>query len=125
MSACYFIGLDIHKKMIAYCIKTIDGRLVNQRVNWGQSKIVFSPPGHPGSERAITEFNPEQGDTSVMNGAFRLADVLLHAFSSGETNLSHSASLNQWGMVSVFISRSSPPVISATQTFSWEELSKI
>jgi transposase len=30
MSACYFIGLDIHKKMIAYCIKTIDGRLVAQ-----------------------------------------------------------------------------------------------
>ncbi|MGW8159291.1 MAG: IS110 family transposase [Desulfoprunum sp.] len=30
MSACYFIGLDIHKKMIAYCIKTIDGRLVDQ-----------------------------------------------------------------------------------------------
>jgi len=24
MNACYFIGLDIHKKMIAYCIKTID-----------------------------------------------------------------------------------------------------
>ena len=32
MSACYFIGLDIHKKMIAYCIKTIEGRLVDQGV---------------------------------------------------------------------------------------------
>jgi len=30
MSAHYFIGLDIHKKMIAYCVKTVDGRLVDQ-----------------------------------------------------------------------------------------------
>ncbi|MDD2466539.1 MAG: hypothetical protein PHI97_21285 [Desulfobulbus sp.] len=26
----YYIGLDIHKKMIAYCTKTLDGRLVEQ-----------------------------------------------------------------------------------------------
>ena len=32
MSAQYFIGLDIHKKMIAFCVKTIDGRLVDQGV---------------------------------------------------------------------------------------------
>ena len=25
MKAIYYIGLDIHKKTIAYCIKTIDG----------------------------------------------------------------------------------------------------
>jgi transposase len=30
MRALYYIGLDIHKKMIAYCIKTLDGRLVEQ-----------------------------------------------------------------------------------------------
>ena len=30
MSAQYFIGLDIHKKMIAYCVKSVDGRLVGQ-----------------------------------------------------------------------------------------------
>ncbi|MBM9538856.1 IS110 family transposase [Desulfobulbus alkaliphilus] len=30
MNVCYFIGLDIHKKMIAYCIKSIDGRLIDQ-----------------------------------------------------------------------------------------------
>jgi transposase len=30
MSAHYFIGLDIHKKMIAYCIKSLDGRLIDQ-----------------------------------------------------------------------------------------------
>ncbi|MDD2468754.1 MAG: transposase, partial [Desulfobulbus sp.] len=30
MSTHYFIGLDIHKKMIAYCVKTVDGRLVDQ-----------------------------------------------------------------------------------------------
>ncbi len=30
MSAIYYIGLDIHKKTIAYCIKRIDGLLVKQ-----------------------------------------------------------------------------------------------
>ncbi len=30
MGACYFIGLDIHKKMIAYFVKAADGRLVAQ-----------------------------------------------------------------------------------------------
>jgi transposase len=30
MSAIYYIGLDIHKKTIAYCIKRIDGALVRQ-----------------------------------------------------------------------------------------------
>lgn len=30
MNTYYFIGLDLHKKMIAYCIKTIDGRMIDQ-----------------------------------------------------------------------------------------------
>ena len=30
MNAIYYIGLDIHKKTIAYCIKRIDGELVRQ-----------------------------------------------------------------------------------------------
>jgi len=30
MNAFYYIGLDIHKKVIAYCIKTMDGRLIVQ-----------------------------------------------------------------------------------------------
>ncbi len=30
MNAIYYIGLDIHKKTIAYCIKRIDGTIVNQ-----------------------------------------------------------------------------------------------
>ena len=30
MNAIYYIGLDIHKKTIAYCIKRIDGALINQ-----------------------------------------------------------------------------------------------
>ena len=30
MNAIYYIGLDIHKKTIAYCIKKIDGTLVRQ-----------------------------------------------------------------------------------------------
>lgn len=30
MSAIYYIGLDIHKKTIAYCVKRIDGAIVDQ-----------------------------------------------------------------------------------------------
>ena len=30
MRTLYYIGLDIHKKVIAYCIKTYDGRLVGE-----------------------------------------------------------------------------------------------
>jgi len=30
MRSLYYIGLDIHKKMIAYCIKALDGRLITQ-----------------------------------------------------------------------------------------------
>lgn len=28
MRTLYYIGLDIHKKVIAYCVKTIDGGLI-------------------------------------------------------------------------------------------------
>jgi len=30
MSAYYYIGLDIHKRTISYCIKAIDGSLIDQ-----------------------------------------------------------------------------------------------
>jgi hypothetical protein len=30
MSTLYYIGLDIHKRVISYCIKAIDGRLIGQ-----------------------------------------------------------------------------------------------
>lgn len=30
MSVCYYIGLDIHKKTISYCVKKIDGTMVGQ-----------------------------------------------------------------------------------------------
>jgi len=30
MNACYYIGLDIHKKTISYCVKKIDGTMVQQ-----------------------------------------------------------------------------------------------
>jgi transposase len=30
MGTLYYIGLDIHKKVIAFCIKTVDGHLVDQ-----------------------------------------------------------------------------------------------
>lgn len=32
MMIFYYIGLDIHKKMIAYCIKALDGRLIEQGI---------------------------------------------------------------------------------------------
>ncbi len=30
MSAYYYIGLDIHKRIISYCMKVIDGRLIGE-----------------------------------------------------------------------------------------------
>jgi len=30
MDRYYYIGLDIHKKIIAYCVKAIDGSLIDQ-----------------------------------------------------------------------------------------------
>jgi len=32
MNTLYYVGLDIHKKVIAYCVKTVEGRLVTQGV---------------------------------------------------------------------------------------------
>ncbi len=40
MGQLYYIGLDIHKKMIAYCIKELDGRLVEQGVIAADRKAV-------------------------------------------------------------------------------------
>ena len=45
MSACYFIGLDIHKKMIAYCIKTIDGRLAGRSRDGFRRQGIFEYMG--------------------------------------------------------------------------------
>jgi transposase len=38
MERIYYVGLDIHKKIISYCIKTIDGRL------WAQGKVEATRP---------------------------------------------------------------------------------
>jgi len=36
MESIYYIGLDVHKKSIAYCIKTVTGKIVCQgMVNTG------------------------------------------------------------------------------------------
>jgi transposase len=40
MSAIYYIGLDIHKKVIAYCIKRIDGELVQQGIVAAERKVL-------------------------------------------------------------------------------------
>ena len=32
METIYYIGLDVHKKSIAYCIKSITGKVVDQGV---------------------------------------------------------------------------------------------
>ena len=49
MYSLYYIGLDLHKKSISFCIKAMDGRLI------GQGKIVADRQslgewiqGHPG-----------------------------------------------------------------------------
>jgi transposase len=40
MNAIYYIGLDIHKKTIAYCIKRIDGALVSQGTVAAERKVL-------------------------------------------------------------------------------------
>ena len=40
MNAIYYIGLDIHKKTIAYCIKKVDGTLVRQGVVCAERKAL-------------------------------------------------------------------------------------
>ncbi len=41
MNSFYYVGLDIHKKMIAYCIKTIDGRIVRQGKIEANRKMLY------------------------------------------------------------------------------------
>jgi transposase len=36
-NGCYYVGLDVHKRIVAYCVKTLDGRLI------GQGKIDARP----------------------------------------------------------------------------------
>lgn len=49
MRALYYIGLDIHKKMIAYCIKTLDGRLVEQgKISADRRAVIEWVKGLPG-----------------------------------------------------------------------------
>ena len=40
MSAIYYIGLDIHKKVIAYCIKRIDGEIFRQGIVAAERKVL-------------------------------------------------------------------------------------
>ena len=42
MNSIYYIGLDIHKKVIAYCIKRIDGALVKQGTVAAERKALNS-----------------------------------------------------------------------------------
>jgi transposase len=49
MRALYYIGLDIHKKMIAYCIKALDGHLVEQgKISTDRRDITEWVNGLPG-----------------------------------------------------------------------------
>ncbi len=41
MNSFYYIGLDIHKKMIAYCIKNVDGQIVSQGKIEANRKAVY------------------------------------------------------------------------------------
>lgn len=49
MNTLYYVGLDIHKKSIAYCIKTVDGRLVSQgEINANRESLSEWANGIPG-----------------------------------------------------------------------------
>jgi len=49
MNTLYYVGLDIHKKSIAYCIKTVDGRLVSQgEINANRESLSEGANGIPG-----------------------------------------------------------------------------
>jgi len=50
MSTLYYIGLDIHKRIIAYCIKAIDGRLVAEgKITAERKALAAWVKGLPGS----------------------------------------------------------------------------
>ena len=61
MSAYYYIGLDIHKRTISYCIKAIDGTLIGQgKVDADRKSLgewAKGLPG-PGLERWKRLFSP-------------------------------------------------------------------
>ncbi|MBA3007825.1 MAG: IS110 family transposase [Proteobacteria bacterium] len=49
METIYYIGLDIHKKVIAYCIKTLDGHLVEQgKIDADRTSLIEWVNGLPG-----------------------------------------------------------------------------
>ena len=61
MATYYFIGLDFHKKMIAYSIKTIDGRMVDQgMVNSDRSSLRAWVKDLPGPWVGAVEATPPQ-----------------------------------------------------------------
>ena len=37
MERLYYIGLDVHKKMIAYCVKDVTGAIIEPGSNIGES----------------------------------------------------------------------------------------
>ncbi len=40
MSRSYYIGLDIHNKVIAFCIKTFDGQIIdNEKINADRKSV--------------------------------------------------------------------------------------
>jgi transposase len=49
MRTLYYIGLDIHKKMIAYCIKALDGRIIGQgKIDANRESVTEWVNGLPG-----------------------------------------------------------------------------
>ena len=55
MNAIYYIGLDIHKKTIAYCIKKVDGTLVRQR-KWRVSGLNIDIIREPGAIKGQADY---------------------------------------------------------------------
>lgn len=42
MNAIYYIGVDIHKKTIAYCVKKVDGTFVRQGIVCAERKAAIN-----------------------------------------------------------------------------------
>ena len=52
MDSIYYIGLDVHKKTIAYCIKRSDGKLIRQGTVKAERKALLEwLSGLPGSSQ--------------------------------------------------------------------------
>ena len=69
MESMYYIGLDIHKKIIAFCIKTVSGRLIKRAGIPGTSYLipVFSEPPAIHIEYRVSELPGKEKIKTIEN----------------------------------------------------------